>query len=261
MGTKTLYERRRKSHILTDMKIRNPKTLNNSSHTISLVVDDGTKDVPIVIRKNARSRNMVMRYQPLQHHISLTLPRYVSIAQGLDFVATKRSWLEKQVQQHGQHVPLADGAIIPVLGTNYRIRHTGGRGVVHVAGDEILVPGEAAFAARRLRDWLKELLRKEIMALALLKAQALGVKFKKIGLRDTRSRWGSCSHDGNLSFSWRLVFAPRQVMEYVVCHEVAHLKHLDHSSRFWAAVEKLDATHLAQREWLRVHGPTLYTYG
>lgn len=163
--------------------------------------------------------------------------------------------------QHGNPVPLADGEVIPVLGTWYRIRHTGGRGVVHVEGGEIRVPGEASFVARRVREWLKELLRREIVPLVAQKAKALGVCFKKIGLRDTRSRWGSCSHDGNLNFSWRLVFAPRSVMEYVVCHEVAHLKHLDHSPRFWAAVEQLDATHLAQRQWLRDHGPTLYSYG
>ena len=225
------------------------------------MADDGLKDIPIVIRKNSRSRNMVMRYQPLQHHISLTLPRYVTIAQGLDFVQAKRKWLEQQVRQHGRHVPLADGQMIPVLGNWYRIRHVGGRGVVQLEGDEIHVPGEAAFVARRLREWLKAWLKKEIVVLAATKAKALGVQFKKIALRDTRSRWGSCSHDGNLSFSWRLIFAPREVMAYVVCHEVAHLKHLDHSDRFWAAVERLDATHLTQRQWLRTHGPSLYSYG
>ena len=151
--------------------------------------------------------------------------------------------------------------MIPVLGNWYRIRHVGGRGVVQLEGDEIHVPGEAAFVARRLREWLKAWLKKEIVVLAATKAKALGVQFKKIALRDTRSRWGSCSHDGNLSFSWRLIFAPREVMAYVVCHEVAHLKHLDHSDRFWAAVERLDATHLTQRQWLRTHGPSLYSYG
>jgi predicted metal-dependent hydrolase len=236
------------------------KTLQNAAHTIALMTGAGEEALPIVIRKNARSRHMVIRYQPLQHHISVTLPRQVSIAQGLRFVQEKRPWLEAQLRGSIRRVALADGQVIPVLGRHYTITHGGGRGLVRIEGDRIVVPGEAAFLARRLREWLKHAARDEITAIATAKAQQLGTRFRKISLRDTASRWGSCNHKGHLSFSWRLGFAPHEVMAYVVCHEVAHLKHLDHSPAFWMTVTLLDPGQQTSRRWLRLHGAQLYAY-
>lgn len=236
------------------------KTLKQTTHTIELMTGAGAEELAIVIRKNARSRNMVIRYQPLQHHISLTLPRYVSIAQGLRFVEERRLWLEAQLCGVKKPVSFSDGQNIPVLGKTYVIRHCGGRGVVRVEGEEILVPGEAAFLARRLRDWVKAQAHEAIVALAEEKAREIGKGFRKINLRDTSSRWGSCSHDGHLSFSWRLVFAPFEVLAYVVCHEVAHLKHMDHSRDFWEEVAGLDPQYKEGRLWLKRHGSKLYAY-
>jgi predicted metal-dependent hydrolase len=87
--------------------------------------------------------------------------------------------------------------------------------------------------------------------------QQLGVSFNKITMRDTRSRWGSCSGKGNLSFSWRLIFAPRAVAFYLAAHEVSHLKHMNHSRKFWDTVVKLDPHYQESRQWLRQHGHSL----
>ncbi len=236
------------------------RNLKNNTHSIALMTGAGEEELPIVIRKNIRSRNMVIRYQPLQHHISLTLPRHVSIAQGLHFVEEKRRWLERQLRATTKPVAFADGQVIPVLGRDYTIMHTGGRGVVRIEGECIIVPGEKEFLARRLREWLKATAREEIIRLATIKATELGKPFGKIGLRDTSSRWGSCNHKGHLSFSWRLVFAPYDVLAYVVCHEIAHLKHMDHSDAFWATVSRLDARQAHSREWLKAQGSRLYAY-
>jgi predicted metal-dependent hydrolase len=236
------------------------KMLNNTSHTIALNTGAGAEELPIVIRKNARSRNMVIRYQPLQHHIALTLPRYVSIAQGLRFVEQKRGWIERQLKHAARPSPLQHGACIPVLGHTYRIEHVGGRGVVRVEGAELLVPGDAAFVGRRVREWLKAQLYAEVTTLAQTHAARIGKQVSKVTLRDTTSRWGSCNHKGHLSFSWRLVFAPYDVMEYVVCHEVAHLQHMDHSPAFWRTVELLQPGHERQRQWLQTQGSSLYLH-
>lgn len=238
-----------------------PKTLKTTQHTIELATGSETERLPIIIRKHPRSRSMVIRYQPLQHQICLTLPRHATIAQGLHFVEEKRSWLEKQLHDKAKHIPLTEGHRIPILGKTYTLCHVGGRGVVTAEDDRILVPGDAIFMKRRVREWLKQQVRQEIAALVSAKSQQLQRPYRKISLRDTISRWGSCSYDGNLSFSWRLAFAPRPILEYVVSHEVAHLKHHDHSPAFWMAVESLYPDHAAAREWLRTHGATLYAYG
>jgi len=235
-------------------------TSNQARHCISLMTGEGVEELPIVIRKNARSRKMVIRYQPLQHHITLTLPRHIAISQGLDFVEEKRGWLEAQLRGTSKPVVFACGQVIPVLGKKYTVVHDGGRGVVRVEGELIIVPGEQAFLARRLRDWLKLQAREAIVQLAYEKSLQLGKPFRKVSLRDTHSRWGSCNHLGHLSFSWRLVFAPYEVLSYVVCHEVAHLQHMDHSPAFWQAVELLDPANKAARHWLKAHGSSLYAY-
>jgi len=91
-------------------------------------------------------------------------------------------------------------------------------------------------------------------------APALGVEPKRIQIRDQRSRWGSCSTAGTLSFNWRLVLAPLEVLDYVVVHELCHLREPNHSPRFWALVEGRRPTWRAQRDWLHEHGPELLAF-
>ena len=218
--------------------------------------------LPVIVRRRRGVRRFTIRYHPLAHAISLTLPPYASIRQGLRFAEAKREWIARQIQKKPQPVPFCDGQTIPVLGKNYVLKHVGGRGVVRVdeLSDIIFVPGDAAFMARRVRQWLKEQARKEITALAGRKAEIVGARIRKISLRDTSSRWGSCSHDGNLSFSWRLILAPYEVLEYLVSHEVAHLRELNHSNAFWLVVAQLFPAYKEAQQWLRRHGSTLYAY-
>ena len=114
--------------------------------------------------------------------------------------------------------------------------------------------------ARRLRAWLTDLARERLTAAADRHAAALGRRYGRITLRDTRSRWGSCSAQGALMFSWRLVLAPPQILEYVAAHEVAHLAEMNHSAAFWAHVNRLYGPHAAPRRWLRGHGAELHRY-
>lgn len=233
----------------------------SSPYFVELTIGSSVETLPIVVRKHPKSGRMIIRYHPIQHHVALTLPRYVSIKQGLHFVSEKREWLVQQIQSVQKNIPFDDGQIIPVLGKKYTLTHVGGRGVVHIEDDRIIVPGDIAFMARRVREWLKRLARDTITSIATAKAKIIGKHIKRISLRDTSSRWGSCSHNGNLSFSWRLVFAPYEVLDYVTCHEVAHLKHHDHSPAFWLAVGQLFPDYNNTKQWLKSHGSKLYTYG
>jgi predicted metal-dependent hydrolase len=226
-------------------------------HTITI----GSDTLPIVIRRRAGVRRIIIRYQPLQQCLTLTLPRYVNIRQGLHFVEEKRQWIARQLSAAPAQIPFTDGQAIPVFGTTYTLRHAGGRGVITVEGSDILVHGDPAFMQRRVREWLKAQMRARLTELAQDKARRIGQSVKKISLRDTSSRWGSCSHDGHLSFSWRLVFAPIDVLDYLVAHEVAHLAEHNHSPAFWNVVHQLCPDYERPRRWLKTHGTKLYAYG
>ena len=238
-----------------------PNPVKPTPYFIELAIGSTVESLPVIIRKHPKSQRMVIRYHPIQHHVALTLPRYVTIKQGLHFVSEKREWLARQIESIQKFVPFSDGQIIPVLGKKYILTHVGGRGVVGIEDDRIIVPGDVEFMERRVREWLKRMARDSITSIANAKAKLIGKNVKRISLRDTSSRWGSCSHNGNLSFSWRLVFAPYEVLDYVTCHEVAHLKHHDHSPAFWMQVEKLFPDYDNAKQWLKTHGPQLYLYG
>lgn len=206
-------------------------------------------------------RNIVLRYQPSHHALSLTLPRTVSIEQGVGFIEKKRDWVLQQMSKRACVIPFEDGQIIPILSRNYRLTHAGGRGVIRLEDGKILVPGQPEFMTRRVREWLKNLAKEEITERAHAKAEEIGYPIGKITLRDTRSLWGSCTNAGNISFSWRLVLAEEEILDYVVSHEIAHLAELNHGPRFWKIVEELCPHWKASRRWLKTHGDALYRYG
>jgi predicted metal-dependent hydrolase len=123
------------------------------------------------------------------------------------------------------------------------------------------VRGEPEHLARRLRDHLVATARREFAHRARRLAFRIGKSVARVSVRDTKSRWGSCSGRANLSFSWRLIFAPESVVDYVVAHEVAHLAEMNHGPRFWRLVERLSPGSAVPREWLRRHRNRLFSYG
>jgi predicted metal-dependent hydrolase len=132
---------------------------------------------------------------------------------------------------------------------------------VRVEGREILVAGEQEFLARRVTDFLRAEARARLTRLVQEKARLAEVTPRRLTVKDTRSRWGSCAASRNLAFSWRLVMAPEFVQDYVAAHEVAHLRHMNHGPRFWALVDSLTAHRPAAMAWLRTEGPRLLRIG
>ncbi len=219
------------------------------------------REVPLIIKKMRSARSMTIRWRPVQANVLLTLPYYVSVQQGLAFARERREWLAQCVEEHGEPKKLAPGTRLTVLGKAYELRHApGSRGVVQEEKGTLMVSGEAEFFARRLSDWLKVRAKAEIEIMAREYARRIDRRVKRVSVRDTTTRWGSCAEDGALSFSWRLIFAPREVMDYVVAHEVAHLAEMNHSPDFWRLVERLCPHHETARAWLNQHGQTLYVY-
>lgn len=220
--------------------------------------------VPLDIQINGRARNISLRVDERTGGVELVLPRFVARAEGLAFVEEKTQWLLSQIRALPPRIPFEDGAIIPVLGADHRIVHQeGARGTVWIDDVQgtLNVAGQAPHIARRVTDWLKARARAEVSGRAHHAADQLSQRVRKIQIRDTRSRWGSCSEDGRLSFSWRLMLAPEQVLDYVVAHEVAHLVELNHSDRFWRLVDQLCPGNGPAKLWLRRHGAALHRFG
>ncbi len=217
--------------------------------------------LPLTIRRHTRARRITLRYRASQGDALLTIPKRASLKESLAFLESRKAWLAARIREAGEKAPFAEGATIPVWGKPVMLQAASGRGVARREGDALLIHGDPAFFARRAQDWLKKEARRELTRLAEEKAARLGARIASITLRDTASRWGSCGEKGDLSFSWRIIFAPYEVFDYLVAHEVAHLKELNHSPRFWAIVQELCPGWRKWRRWLKENGEQLHRYG
>lgn len=219
----------------------------------------GNPPLPLTLRRSGRARRISLRVSSLDGRITLTLPRGVAEAEAMAFARSKEAWLRAQAGARPAAVAVGHGATLPVEGRPVTLEPGPGR-AVRAEDGRLVVPGEGAQAGARVQGWLKALARERLAAAADRHAAALGRPYARITLRDTRSRWGSCSSAGALSFSWRLVMAPPEVLDYVAAHEVAHLAQMNHSPAFWAVVQRLYGSCDAERRWLREDGPGLHRY-
>jgi predicted metal-dependent hydrolase len=218
---------------------------------------------PLKIRISARARRVGLRIDAAARRVVLVLPSGVAPELGLRFLRDKRGWITSCFDALPRPVPFVEGAIVPILGVPHRIRTSPDPAAppVTISDGEIRVRGEAAHVARRVRDHLALLARRELARRARPLAARLGRKIARISVRDTKSRWGSCSSSGRLSFSWRLILAPDEVVDYVVAHEVAHLVVMNHGPGFWRIVDSLAPGSARQRRWLDRHRAELLAYG
>lgn len=221
----------------------------------------GEEVLDVVFRRHAQARRLVLRLNATGTGVLVTVPRGVSRARALEFTERSRSWIEERVRARGGLIHLAHGSALPLRGIEHDVRHVPGRrGVVTADRDRLYidVPGEPAHLPRRLLDFLKAEARADLTRASARYAALMGVKYRRITIRDQRSRWGSCSASGDLSYSWRLILAPSYVLDYVAAHEVAHLRHLDHSRNFWRLVLGHCPNAARARNWLREHGQEVH---
>ncbi len=239
---------------------------DNDRRSQPAVVTHGGQNFAITVRASARARRLALKIDP-RRGAELILPRGVSRRRGLAFAAEHGAWLAGRLAALPEAVPFADGATIPYLGQPHLICHQPATpaaqrpGPVWRHGGTICVSGQLPHLARRLGDWLKLSARHEAHQRAEAAAQRLGASIQRLSVRDPRTRWGSCSASGSLSFSWRLIMAPVEVFDYVVAHEVAHLREHNHSPRFWDLVDRLVPDSAGPRQWLSQHGTALHRYG
>jgi predicted metal-dependent hydrolase len=224
--------------------------------------------VPVEVRRHAGPRRLTLRVSKTRRAVVVTVPSTCRIEEAGRFLRSHIEWVRERLGRVPEPVLLADGVKIPLRGRLHRICFTGPvRGVSVVSIDastggtpSLNVAGRVEHASRRLKDWLVAEALKDLDARVSWHAAKLGVRVRRVTLRDQTTRWGSCSASGLLSFSWRLIFAPPHVLDYVAAHEVAHLVEMNHGPRFWklvgAAVPRIEDA----KQWLRHEGSDVHRY-
>ena len=217
---------------------------------------------PVTIQHHPRSRRLSLRLLPCRSRLKVVAPPCATEADIAQFLRKNRVWIEARLQPPEK----TDLTTVPLRGKNYLLRRKSphlrpkNSRALCVTGDSILLYCHPEHSRRRLLDFLKQEARAELVTRARLLSKQENLTLQNVRIKDTQSRWGSCSAKGNLNFSWRLILAPDFVRDYVVAHEVAHLKHLDHSAAFWSYLGTLTPHRTAAEQWLKRNGATLHNF-
>ncbi len=227
----------------------------------------GGREVPITVRCSSRARRLRLIVRGPKA-IEAVVPNGVRPSELDQFLTTHHAWLLRAVTE-----AMRREAATPRLGLDRPgvvwlggVAHTVvsgreyGRPTIHLGEDSVVISGDPAARDIVLGRWYREQARLELEDAVAAEAARLNLTYARVAIRDQKTRWGSCSTNGTLSFSWRLIVAPRRVLDYVVCHELLHLKELNHSSRFWALVEDARPSWRDDVDWLRSHGRELHAY-
>lgn len=216
-------------------------------------------DPPLAVRwrRSARARRLSLKVSRLDGAVTLTLPARTSRRMAMAFLQDRADWLRRAMDGIDGPEAVGAGSAIPVEGRVLVLTPAAVR-TARIEGAQLIVPRSRPETAALA--FLKLLARDRLTQRVGVHAQALGRTPGKLTLRDTRSRWGSCTHAGDLMFSWRLILAPPRILDYVVAHEVAHLAQMNHSAAFWAEVARLFPAHAEARRWLKTQGAALHRY-
>ena len=220
----------------------------------------------IALRRVATSRRYTLRVRAASRDVLLTMPARGTLKAAREFAERHAAWIGVRLAKLPKPIPFAPGETVPLRGIERRIIHLpAARGVVWLEdsaeGPLLCVAGEAPHVARRVGDYLKREARRDLEAAVARHAAALAVKPRRIALRDTTSRWGSCSSSASLNFSWRLILAPPHVLDYLAAHEVAHIVHMNHSPMFWNLTRRLFPETDRAEAWLKANGSGLHRFG
>ncbi|WP_370931481.1 M48 family metallopeptidase [Bartonella sp. DGB1] len=224
--------------------------------------------LPIIVKENKKAKRIILRLSPDRAQVKVTVPVGCEKLELNSFIENNRLWINNRIRKDvesglvGKFTCQENGFIL-FKGVKHQLVKGEGRGLTKVSVDKygnpvIIIYGDERHWSRRIADFLKKEARKEIQSFVKIFSQKLGVSPTSLNYKDTKSRWGSCTSDGSLSFSWRIVMAPPFVLKYLVAHEMSHLLEMNHSERFWKICKKLDQNMEKGREWLKQHGYLLF---
>ena len=219
---------------------------------------EGNPPIEVSLRKSARARRLSLRVSRLDGRVTLTLPQFSATCDGIAFLRSKEAWLREHLDQMAPACPVAVGSELMVRGHMLPVL-VGPTKRARITPEAVEVP-DVQTAAPRIKAQLRQMARDALAGASDHHAQRLRRSYARLTIRDTRSRWGSCSSAGTLMYSWRLIMAPPAVLDYVAAHEVAHLVQMNHSSAFWDLVAQLCPDYQIYRRWLRENGDQLHRF-
>lgn len=212
--------------------------------------------------RSGRAKRIALRVDPAKGDVCLVIPPRASERKAWEFAQKNVAWILAQKKRVAEPVSFVNGAQIPVFGITREIvvePATTRTTDITLTDTQIIVRTRRENPANNIKQYLYKLLEETVRPMAMEKAARIGREVTAIDLRDTRTRWGSCGHDGRVMLCWRLVFAPIDVIDYVVGHEIAHLEHMNHGDDFWALCEEL-SDNFEARHWLKTNGDSLLRY-
>jgi predicted metal-dependent hydrolase len=219
----------------------------------------------VLVMRSSRARRMALRLDPRERAFHLVVPKGISLRQAQKFAEEHEGWMREKLRSLPKAVRFRHGESIPIFGRNRRIDITYDRSLkkteIELTTYELKIATNLRNPEARIVKFLKALAQKEMDLLSRKKARRIREQLNTVRVRETKSRWGSCSSDGSINYCWRLIFAPYEAMDYVVAHEVAHLRHMDHSANFWSLCRRLSDNYLEGSYWMGNHGHELMSYG
>lgn len=212
------------------------------------------------VRQHARAKRLALRVDSKTGEVVVVWPKRTSEQSVRRFIGESRNWIERQRRIQLQKKPTTELEKINFCGKEYTVCHVVGRGLTRFEDRSLIVQGDAAHMPRRIRDFLKKEALRVLTEATQEKSELIGLGPVKVTVKDPKSRWGSCGTNGTIMYSWRLVMAPPEVMDYVVAHEVAHRVHMNHGRKFWDLCNDMTEDAAAGRKWLRQQGRSLMAY-
>ncbi|WP_106745237.1 M48 family metallopeptidase [Yoonia maritima] len=218
---------------------------------------EGNPPIAVSLRRSARAKRLSLRVSRLDGRVTLTMPHRTPDQEGIAFLRVQEPWLRGHLAELSPVSKVTLGGALMVRGQMLPILHADVRRL-HITETAVEVPVGAKSIGMVIPKRLKNMARDALVAASDRYSAELGRSYSKLTIRDTRSRWGSCSSAGALMYSWRLIMAPPEVLDYVAAHEVAHLQEMNHAPEFWAVVSHLCPDYKAHRDWLRKNGDQLH---
>ena len=217
-------------------------------------------DFPLEIKTSIRATRLSLKIDAKKRIPVLTMPVFCTKKHAIKFVKEHEVWVHNALLRIPEIRLFQDGEKISLFGKELQIVHSSDTRLTKIENDKLLVGGDIEFLHRRVKDYIKKCAKTEFFNRSKILAQKINCELKSVAIKDTKSRWGSCSSLHNINYNWRIALAPDFVIDYLIAHEVSHLKHPDHSPDFWDCVEKLCPDMKHGNSWLKKFGKNLNIY-
>ena len=228
------------------------------------MMDFSTISPHLHVKISPKAKRLALRLDSHARRVNLVIPKRASLKKAYEFAELNQHWIHDKISALPEPVPFIDGAVIPLMGKKYKLtieKSPEKRTKIDILFDTVRVVTNIDDCAPRINRTLRKYAEENLRLLSINKATELNRELKSFCVRDMKSRWGSCSKDGRMTLSWRLVFAPMEAIDYVISHEIAHLVHDNHGPKFWKLCEELSTDYATGKEWMRRNGVNLGRYG